>query len=227
MAETSLHRELKEIYAGEDAQTEVALDGFRIDAVADGRLIEVQHGSLGAIQAKIRKLVKKNEVVVVKPIIHRKRLVKLESQGGQQISSRRSPKRGKLLDIFSELVHFTNAFPHPNLTIEVALVEVDELRYPGHGRRRRRRADDFQIEDVRLVEILQTDRFQTAEDLLRLFPALPDEPFNTAQLAETLDVARWDAQRIAYCLRKSGVFQSVGKQANAWLYRVSSKSAAG
>ena len=31
--ETSLHRELKSLYAGDDAQTEVVLDSYRIDAV--------------------------------------------------------------------------------------------------------------------------------------------------------------------------------------------------
>ena len=43
--ETSLHRELKSLYAGEAAQTEVRLGRFRIDAVVGDELVEVQHGS--------------------------------------------------------------------------------------------------------------------------------------------------------------------------------------
>jgi len=53
------------------------------------------------------------------------------------VSRRWSPKRGAAVDIFDDLVHFTRAFPHKRLTLEVPLVEVEELRYPGHGRRRR------------------------------------------------------------------------------------------
>ena len=44
------------------------------------------------------------------------------------------------LDLFDDLVHFTRAFPHPRVAIEAPLVEVEELRCPGHGRRRWRRA---------------------------------------------------------------------------------------
>ncbi len=43
--ETSLHRELKRLYAGREARNEVSLDGYRIDAVARGRLFEIQHGA--------------------------------------------------------------------------------------------------------------------------------------------------------------------------------------
>ena len=55
--ETSLHRELKRLYAGDGARTEVVVERYRIDAVRDGQLIEIQHGSLAAIRDKIRRLV--------------------------------------------------------------------------------------------------------------------------------------------------------------------------
>ena len=57
-----------------------------------------------------------------------------------------------LLDVFDELVYFTRVFPHERLVLEVVLVDVEERRYPGRGKRRRRRAKgDFQIEDQLLV----------------------------------------------------------------------------
>src|SRR6516165_3221532 len=148
--ETSLHRELKLLYAGRQANSEVSLDGYRIDAIARGRLIEVQHGALGAIRDKIRDLLQSHRVTIVKPIIASKTLVKKAAKGGQVVSRRTSPKRGQILDLFDELVHFTNVFPHAGLTLEVLLVEVEESRYPGHGRRRRWRVDDHEVEDQRL-----------------------------------------------------------------------------
>ena len=48
--------------------------------------------------------------------------------------------RDFLIDLFAELVYFTQLFPNPNLTIDAPLVDVEEWRYPGHGRRRRWRA---------------------------------------------------------------------------------------
>jgi hypothetical protein len=223
--ETSLHRQLKQHYAAEGAQCEVVLAGYRIDAVVDGRLIEIQHGSLAAIRDKIAKLLAKHKVTVVKPIVATKQLVKLDKRGGSEISRRLSPKRGRVLDVFDELVYFTRVFPHKRLTLEVALVDVEELRYPGHGRRRRRRENDFQIEDQRLIRIAETRTFRTLGDLRRLLPAELPATFHTGHLATAMKIPRWIAQRIAYCLRETGGVRVVGKEGNAVLYRYTRRAA--
>lgn len=217
--ETSLHRQLKEHYAADAAAQEVACDGYRIDAMRGRQLIEIQHGSLAAIRDKVATLLERHRVTVVKPIVARKQLVKLNRRGGKVVESRLSPKRGSVLDLFDELVYFTRVFPHQRLTLEAALVEIEEVRYPGHGRRRRRRQRDFQIEDQRLVRMLEVMRFRTLADLRRLLPRQLPATFHTGHLSECLQIERWVAQRIAYCLRETGAIRPVGKQGNALLYR--------
>jgi hypothetical protein len=224
--ETSLHRQLKAHYAQDPSQTEVVLENYRIDAIRGGRLIEIQHGSLGAIRDKIADLLENHLVTVVKPIVALKHLVKLDERGGQVVDRRRSPKRGTLLDVFDELVYFTRVFPHRRLRLEVALVEVEELRYPGHGKRRRRREKDFQVEDQRLVEIIQTLPIRTLADLRRMLPAGLPSHFHTGHLAEGLGVRRPVAQKMAYCLRETGAIHRVGKQGNAVLYSRRRRAAA-
>lgn len=217
--ETSLHRDLKALYAGKDAQFEVSLGDYRIDVVAEGRLVEIQHGSLAAIRDKIRDLLKNHRVLVVKPIVVRKLLVKRAVKDGPVVDRRLSPKRGCLLDLFHELVHFTQVFPHERLTLDVPLVEIEEWRYPGHGRRRRWRVDDHEIEDQKLLKVQSVCHLQSAADLAGLISCPLPRQFHTGDLAESLGVRRWIAQRIAYCLRKMGVVESVGKDGNAWLYQ--------
>lgn len=216
--ETSLHRQLKALYAGHEARTEERLEGYRIDAVRGEELIEIQHGSLAAIRDKIRTLVERHRVLVVKPLIVRKTLVSLKRKGGKEIGRKFSPKRGSLLDLFDELVYFTRVFPHPNLTIETPLVEIEERRYPGHGRRRRWRTKDFVVQDQSLVAVKSVERFATCADLWRLVPGGLAAPFHTGNLAETLGVRRGVAQRIAYCLRQTGAAAVCGKTGNALLY---------
>jgi hypothetical protein len=217
--ETSLHRQLKLLYAGRKAQNEVSLAGYRIDAIARGRLIEIQHGALGAIRDKVRHLLESHRVTIVKPIIATKVLVKQTEKGGEVLTRRVSPKRGQLLDLFDELVHFTNVFPHRGLTLEVLLVEVEELRYPGHGRRRRWRENDHQVEDQRLLAIHGKHRLKTAADLARLVRCPLPSPFHTGHLADSLGVKRWSAQRIVYCLQRMGSLLQVGKDGNARLFQ--------
>ena len=224
--ETSLHKQLKELYATDAEQIETPLGPYRIDVHAGDELIEIQHGSLAAIRPKIRKLLRKHQVRVVKPIVARKWLVRQDEKGGKVLGRRKSPKRGKLLDIFDELVYFRDLFPHRNLTVEVLLVEMEEWRYPGHGRRRRWRERDHVVEDQRLLEVQEHFELNSAADLRKLLKVRLPKTFHTGHLAEKLEVSRWLAQRIAYCMRHAGTAKQVGKQGNALLYEFKRKRAA-
>jgi hypothetical protein len=216
--ETSLHRQLKQHYATEGALIEQRLGRYRIDVVRGKELVEIQLASLTSIRDKIAALVKKHDVLVVKPVIMTKHLVKQQRAGGKVVSRRRSPKSRTLLDVFEELVHFTRVFPHKRLTLEVVLIEIEEWRYPGHGRRWRRRDNDHLVEDQHLLHVHEVHRFRTAADLRRLLPAALPQPFHTGHLAEGLGIQRWVAQRMAYCLREMKAIRQVGKQGGAWLY---------
>lgn len=223
--ETTLHRQLKQLYTDTRSRQEVPLDNYRIDVVRGDVLVEVQLGSIAAIRDKLHKLLVDHCVLVVKPIIARKHLVKLDGPDGTPVSRRRSPKRGKLMDLFDELVYCTRLFPHPNLCIDVPLIEMEELRYPGHGRRRRHRENDFQIQDQRLLKVESIHRFATAADLRKLIPSTLPATFHTGQLAQALGQSRETAQQIAYCFRHMKITRKVGKEGNAILYRFQTPAA--
>lgn len=230
--ETSLHRDLKRLYADpSDPRTEVRHGRFRIDAIRGVELVEIQHGSLAAIRDKTRALLADHPVRVVKPLAARKLLIKRSLADGPIVSRRLSPKRAGALDIFDELVYFTKVFPHPRLTLEVVLVEIEEWRRPGHGRRRRWRVDDFIVEDQKLAAVIDTFTLRSAADLRALIERQPlgrqlPRRFDTAKLADALGVTRWFAQRIAFCLRETGAVRQAGKQGNALVYQWSARAPA-
>ena len=221
--EYSLHRELKLRYADEHVQTEVRLGRYRIDVVRGQELVEIQHGSLSAIRDKIRALCESHAVLVVKPIVVSKQLVKRARKKGRVTERRTSPKRGKLLDLFAELVFWTKVFPHPNLTLEAVLVDVEEWRHPGHGRRRWRRAGNYVVEDQKLLALHATHPFRTTADLAALLPAELPSPFHSGHVAKGLRIPRSDAQRILYCLRKMAGVVEAGKERNTVLYTLPPK----
>ena len=215
--ETSLHRQLKQLYSTGPDACEVTINGFRIDAVSENRLIEIQYGSLGAIRDKIRKLVADHDVLVVKPLAARKYLVRRSRKGGRIVSSRYSPKRETFLDAFLDLVHFVNVFPHPRLTVELLLTEQEEHRLPQlKGRWTRRK---YRVEDRKLVAVTDRRMLQTKDDLLTFLPDDLPDTFSTEEISVRLDIPRWLAQKMAYCLRKTGAVCPVGKRGNTILYR--------
>jgi hypothetical protein len=223
--ETSLHRCLKSHYARPGARYEERLGQYRIDVHNGDELVEIQHGSLAAIRDKIARLVVNHQVLVVKPIVGRKTIIRLDRAEGREVSRRLSPKQGALLDIFEELIYFRRVFPHPQLVVDVPIVDIEETRYPGHGRRRRWRRDDHVVADQRLVAVRSRATFRTATDLLALLPAELPRPWHTGELAEQLRIGRHIAQRIAYCLRHMSAAREVGKRGNARLYDFSVQAA--
>ncbi|MGE3818408.1 MAG: hypothetical protein AB7I30_03160 [Isosphaeraceae bacterium] len=206
--ESSLHRALKRRY-GEGGRTEVWINGFRVDAVsAEGAVIEVQSGPLAPLRAKLGRLLTGRSVSVVKPVVCRRRVVRRTTPDGADVSARMSPKRGVLADVFDDLVGLARVFPHPNLTIEVLGVAIDEVRVP------RRRWPGYSVADRLLHEVLEQVTLREPADLWRLLPFRPREPFTTRDVAQRLGRSTSLAQRVAYCLLHSGAIEEVGKQGN-------------
>jgi hypothetical protein len=214
--ETSLHRALKDRYAaGLADRREVRVAGFRIDAVDDdGRFVEIQSGALGPLRRKLDWLLPQHRLRIVKPVILSRRLIQTSRRGGSAMSVRRSPKRGMLVDIFDDLIGLVRVFPHANLEIEVLGVTIDEVRI------RRRRRPGYSVTDRRLGEIRETATLSTAGDLWGLLPPAchDDAPFTTVELASRLAKPVWFAQRVAYCLRKTGAARVMGKSGNRLIY---------
>ncbi len=227
--EFSLHRELKERYATDSgADVEVRHGQYRVDVVRQlsprrQELIEIQHSGLSAIRRKVEQMLETHQVRVVKPLVSSKLLVKRKRKSGPVVDRRWSPKRQTLIDAFDELVSFAKLIPHKRLTMEVVPVVVEEWRRPGHGRRRRRRDNDFVIEDRVLMEVSEAVEVAKPADLLKLLPGAPPREFDTAVLAEQFGIPRWIAQRVAYCLRESGVARLTGKRGNALQYRLTTR----
>lgn len=216
--EKPLHAALKKWYARSEDRFEVAVDGFVIDVVQGDLLVEVQTGNFASIRSKLIELTSVHPVRLVYPIAQEKWIVKLAKDGGGQTSRRKSPKRGKVEDVFWELVSFPELLLSPNFSLEVLLIQEEEVRrYEGKRKWWRR---GWVTEERRLLEVVERRLFETSTDIRVLLPAGMSEPFGTKDLADAIDSRRKLAQKMAYCLRKMGVIESVGKRGRANLYAV-------
>jgi hypothetical protein len=219
--ETSLHRDLKYLYASSPDTIEVAESCYRIDAIDDlGALVEIQHASLGSIRRKITHLLDAgHRVRIIKPWIEKK-IIETYDKNENLIRKRKSPKEQRPIQFFGELIHFTKVFPHKKLSIEILPVECIESRidHPRRGRRKQ-----YRTLDMRLASIPKLQRsilLKNRGDLWSLMgtPQLP-KTFDTRDLADAIQEPRWLAQQIAYVLKHCGAARPHSKRGNSIVYR--------
>lgn len=216
LGEKSLHSALKNWYSQPGDLLEAEVDGFQIDLKRPGLLIEIQTAGFSSLKRKLKTLLEKHCVRLVYPIAEEKWIVRVEADSVTRIGRRKSPKRGNIYQIFSELVSIPGLMSHPRFSLEVLFIREEEIRcHDGKGSRRRKGAS---IVDRCLIEVISRRLYANPSEFLSLIPPDLPEPFSTRDLAESIDRPRWLAQKMAYCLRQMGIIEVAGKNRNSLLY---------
>ena len=218
MTEYSLHSAIKDWYSGSGDALEVKVDDFIIDVLRGELLIEIQTGNFSAIKKKLIKLLPNNQVRLVYPIAKLKWIVHV-SRSGEFVRRRKSPKKGKLTDLFYELVHAPSLIKDRNFSLEVLLIEEEEIRCnDGRGSWRRRGAS---IKDRKLLDVFDRTVFEDSRDFLEFLPKQLDTYFTNKVLASKMGISVRLAQKITYCLRKMGAISIAKKKRNELLFQLS------
>ena len=217
MTEYSLHSEIKDWYKVSGDELEVKVADFIVDILRDKLLIEIQTGNFSAIKKKLDKLLLNNQVRLVYPIAKLKWIVHV-SMSGQFVRRRKSTKKGKLIDLFYELVHMPSLIENRNFSLEVLLVEEEELRcYDGRGSWRKRGAS---VKDRKLLNVCDRIIFRDSRDFLEFLPKELKGYFTNKVLSLKLGISVNLTQKITYCLRKMGAISIAGKKRNELLFQV-------
>lgn len=217
--EKPLHAALKQWCATPGSETEVPVGSYFIDVIRDEVLVEIQTKSFGSIKRKLLELTASRKVILVHPIAQEKWIVRLTTNkdGAEIRRRRRSPKKGRVEDVFRELVAIPGLLTNPNFALQVVLIREEEIRIQDAKRGWRRKG--WVIQERHLLEVVDHRLFESPEDMARLLPVGLPEEFTTSDLADATRTPRWLAQKMAYCLREMGAIESIGKRMRAVLYR--------
>jgi hypothetical protein len=217
MTEYSLHSQIKNWYKISGDKLEAKVEDFVVDILRDKLLIEIQTGNFSAVKKKLAKLLLKSQVRLVYPIAELKWIVHV-SRSGTFLKRRKSPKKGKLTDLFNELVHAPSLIENRNFSIEVLLIEEEELRCDdGAGSWRRKGSS---IKDRKLLKVCNRFVFEGIQDFLEFLPKEMDRCFTNKALAIKLGISLRLAQKISYCLRKMGAISIADKKGNELIFRI-------
>jgi hypothetical protein len=106
-----LHAQLKDWYKRPGDRIEQVVGGFVVDLVRGDLLVEIQTGSFTPLRRKLELLTRQQRVRLVAPLPLVHRIIRLSDEG-ELLSARRSPRRGRVEDIFNRLVSIPSLLGH-------------------------------------------------------------------------------------------------------------------
>jgi hypothetical protein len=219
MKESSLHAGLKDWYSQPADAIEQNVKGYYIDIVRGEELIEIQTQNFSAINHKVNNLLRSNPVHLVYPLTVRKWIKKVTPEG--VITIRKSPKKGRMEDIFWEVVKITKLIVIPGFTLEVIWVDIEEswIFQPTENRRRSWRRKGWMVQDRQLLNVSNQVFFNQPGDYAIFLDKIPNNlDFSSNDLANQLGIRISLARKMVYTFKNIGIIQPVGKKRNSVLY---------
>jgi len=127
MNELALHSEIKKVYSLPGDKFEVKLGNYVVDILRENLIIEVQTKNFSALKEKLQALTEKHRVRIVYPLPERKYITHV-TKDNIVLNTRKSPRKGRLTDLFGELVRIPHMIGVENFSLEVLLIDEDEIR---------------------------------------------------------------------------------------------------
>ncbi|MFX1389291.1 MAG: hypothetical protein ACFE9Z_04415 [Promethearchaeota archaeon] len=213
--ETTLHTDIKWLYSESNDQLERKIGNFIVDIARDDYLIEIQTRNFSVIRKKLEILLQNHNVKLIHPIAQDKWIVKLDPQLNI-IRRRLSPIHGSYINIFEELISIPKMISHPNFSIDLVLVQIEEIHeYNGDTSWRRK---GWSISDKKLLRLIERRKFNNPIDFLNFIPKNIKTPFTNLELAKALNKPLSLARKVSYCLRKMKVLKTVDKKGNTLIF---------
>ena len=216
MNEFSLHLEIKKAYSLPGDQFEVKLGNYIVDILRENLVIEVQTKNFSALKEKLQVLTEKHQVRLVYPLPEKKWITHV-TKDHVVLNTRKSPRKGRLTDLFGELVMIPHMIGVENFSLEVLLIDEEEVRCDdGRGSWRRR---GVSIIERKLLKVNGRFLFQTKADYLKILPDDLNEVFTNRKLAKLAMIPVRTARQITYCLQRGGVIRLAGKNGRELVFQ--------
>ncbi|MBQ1818183.1 MAG: hypothetical protein II124_06060 [Clostridia bacterium] len=214
LGEKSLHSALKYYYEPDEGRHEQPVNGFVADILNERGITEIQTGGLFALRRKLAAY-GGIPVTVVHPIVRRRSLIYLDPASGELSRPRLSPKKGRVEDAFSGLVHIREELKNPLLTVTVPVLDAEEYRIAnGAVGRRGPRPLKYELVPVRLAE--EYPLSQKADHLALLPEGLPNG-FTVKELARAQKLPERTASAMCAVMLAVGAL-SRRREGRAYVY---------
>ncbi len=217
LSEKTLHAVVKNYMEPDEDYHEVPLEGYVADIFRDDEVVEIQTAHFNVLRRKLDKFLPLYKVTIVYPIPATKWVIWVDPETGEEVSRRKSPKRGSQYQAFRELYRIKTYLGHPNLNVLFLFIDVEETKIlDGWSRDKKRGATKYDRIPLGLVDEML---FERVEDYRMMIPAELSE-FTSKEYAKVAKIPVSHAQTALNIFYYLNVVERVGKRGNSFVYEV-------
>ena len=155
-------------------------------------------------------------VTVVYPCAYNKWISWIDPESGDISAKRKSPRHYTEYDAFFELYKIKNLLKHPNLSVHLVLMDIEEYKLlNGWNYTGKRGATRYDRVPLGVRKIVELDR---PEDYMQFVPIDLEDEFIVKDFAKAAMVHEDTARLSLNILNYLGVVRRVGKKGNAYVY---------
>lgn len=218
LSEKTIHAVLKTYFSPNSLNHERKVHSYVADILKDDQIIEIQTRNFNLLRKKLEAFLPEHKVTIVYPVSHTKWLCWVNEETGEVTKPRKSPKVGSPAAIFPELYRIKNYLNHPNLSLHIVMLDVEEYRllngWSSDKKRGSTRNDGIPVNFA--DEII----LKESSDYLQLLPDNLPKQFTTKDYKKAAHVSQNNAWTALNILSYLNVIKQVGKQQNLHVFEI-------
>jgi len=219
LSEKTMHAVLKRYFESNADNQEIKIGNFVADIVNENGIIEIQTAAFNLLRKKLAAFMELCPVTIVHPIARTKWLILIDPETGEQISRRKSPKKGSEFDIFAELYKIKPFLLNENFRLCIMLIDVEEQRTLNFVYKKgRKNSTRFNRIPTALADEIY---IETTGDFKKLIPPNLLEIFTSKDFRKSAKITLRQAQTALNVLTHIGAVERIGKEGNLYQYCVS------
>lgn len=217
LGEKTIHAVVKDYIAVKDEYKEIKVGKYVADIFDGERIYEIQSAGWGYLRHKLDAFLEEYPVTVIYPLPHKKLIIWINPETGELIAKNKSPITGSVYEAFKEFYRIKAYLPHPNLSLRLLLIDMEEYRLAdGWSRDKKRGSHRIDRYPLGLVDDIL---LAGADDFKKLIPDEISEPFTVKELAKYLHVRKAKIGFFVNVLRDMDVIEFVGRKKREYLYK--------
>lgn len=217
-SEKLLHRTLKYYFEPDESKHEVACFGSVADICNEQGIIEIQTRSFNKLIPKLERFLPNTKVTIVFPVIENKKICRINTETGERLPEKKSPKRGRIFDSLAEISMIRRFIPNDNLTILVVMVDVTETRML-NGKIKVGRKQTNKINSIPTA-INSITKFSSIEDYRPLWPDELNDGFTAADFERCTKLSGIAAHSSLMLFLDLGILRRERKGREAYQYYI-------